>query len=71
MTVLKVIEIETVNKYNSCTLLPFDVSLQVVFFSGPTRILLGTAVMLQAGVILRYVSYFKKFNVSFQLTTFA
>lgn len=32
--------------------------------ASPTRILLGTAVLLQAGVMLRYVSYFKEFNVS-------
>ncbi len=32
--------------------------------ANPTSLLLGTAVLFQAGVILRYISYFKELNVS-------
>ena len=31
--------------------------------ANPTRVLLGTAILFQAGVMLRYVSYFKQLNV--------
>ena len=37
--------------------------LQVTFVESPTRVLLGTAMIVQALVILRYISYFKQLNV--------
>ena len=37
--------------------------LQYVLDASLTRVCLGTAVLLQAGVVLRYVSYFKELNV--------
>lgn len=37
---------------------------QLVLNASVTRILLGSALLFQAGVILRYINYFKQFNVS-------
>ena len=37
---------------------------QVVLDASVARILLGSALLFQAGVILRYINYFKQFNVS-------
>ena len=39
--------------------------MQVFDYSAPVRVLLGTAIIFQAVVILRYISYFKQLNVSF------
>ena len=37
---------------------------QLVIHASVARILLGSALLFQAGVILRYINYFKQFNVS-------
>lgn len=36
---------------------------QVVLTASSSRVFLGTAILFQSGVILRYVSYFKELNV--------
>lgn len=37
---------------------------QLVLHASIARILLGSALLFQAGVILRYINYFKQVNVS-------
>ena len=41
-----------------------DDHVQVVLDANVARILLGTALLFQAAVILRYINYFKQVNVS-------